>query len=388
MRHVAELEFKEDPNPPDDATEIKSALADLTKTVTEQLKATTDRLDDIEKKQNRSKLLGSGGLGDQESDAEKRKLEQKALSVFARTGEDKELKAYSVGGDPEGGYFTTPVMSGDVTKRLFDQSPMRRLARIVTITTGDAFEEPLDMNDLGATWVGEQESRPETAMGLVGMLSVPVHEVYALQPVTQRLLDDSQFDIGGWLSGKIADKFGRSEGAACVVGTGHKQPWGFMTFGTDSAIDGTRAANKLQYVVSGDANLVTADGLRDLYWSLRAPHRVQATWLMASATANAIDKMKDGNGDYLWRDGITAGAPPSLLGRPVEFDENMPAIGAGNFPIAFGDFKRGYIIVDKAGIKLLRDPFSDKPRVLFYAYRRVGGSVANFDAIKLQKISA
>ena len=138
---------------------------------------------------------------------------------------------------------------------------------------------------------------------------------------------------------------------------------------------------------SGDASTITADGLRDLYWKLRAPHRPNASWIMASATANVVDKLKfTATGEYIWRDSSTAGAPPTLLGRPVEFDENMPSVAGGNYPIAFGDFRAGYLIVDWSGMKFLRDTYSDKPNVHIYCYRRTGGGVALTDAIKLLKI--
>lgn len=380
-----------------DTNDVMDEIAKVMGEIGEGVKDMRVRVDKIEMKQNRARLPGGGGAYDTKTDDEDlAAIEHKAIGYFARcnTGmmvafePPAELKAHSVGSDPEGGYFVTPVLSSTMTQRLFNYSPMRRLARSVTIVTGDSFEEPLDVNDVGATWVGEKQSRPETSTGEVGMLNVPVNEIYALVPVTQRLLDDSGFNIGLWLEGKISDKFARSEGTAYVTGDGIKKPRGFMSYPTDSAVDITRAQGKLQYIVSGDANTVTADGLRDLYWGMRAPHRAQASWLMASATANSIDKLKSGDGDYLWRDGMTAGAPPSLLGRPVEFCEDMPTIAAGNYPIAFGDFQRGYICVDKAGVKVLRDPFTDKPRVVFYAYRRAGGAVANFDAIKLLKISA
>lgn len=155
---------------------------------------------------------------------------------------------------------------------------------------------------------------------------------------------------------------------------------------SSSAVDGARPLNTLQYVPSGGATEVTVDGLRDLYWAMRAPHRPNAVWLMSSATANAIDKLKfEATGEYVWRDSSTAGAPPTLLGRPVEFDENMPSIAAGSYAIAF-DFQAGYLIVDWQGMKFLRDPYTDKPNVLFYCYRRTGGGVALPDAIKLLKV--
>jgi HK97 family phage major capsid protein len=263
---------------------------------------------------------------------------------------------------------------------------MRRLCRNVTISVGDAFEEPLDPSDVGASWAGETETRPATSTSNVGLLRVPVEEIYALQPVTQRLLDDSRFDIGSYITGKIVDKFGRSEGAAFVVGDAVKKPKGFTVYPIDTAGDFTRAAGKLQYFPSLAATTISADSIRNLYWGLRAVHRQSATWLMSSATANVLDTLKDGVGQPLWRNGMTAGAPPSLLGLPVAFSEDMPSVSAGNLPIALGDFSVAYLIVEKAGIRYLRDPLTSKPNVLFYAYRRVGGAVANFDAVKLMRI--
>lgn len=379
-------------NAPDD--DVQDAIAELAATVEkglksrdDQLKELRDQLDAIELKSKRP-----GNNGGEHKGGPGIEAERKAVAAFARTGDETELKAMQTGSDPDGGYTVTPALSAQMLKRIYDQSPLRRLARVVTIGAGDAFEEPIDNADVGATWVGENESRPATTTPTLGLLRVPVEEIYALLPITQRLLDDSRFDLGAWAEEKMGDKFGRSEGAAFVSGNGVKRPRGFMSWDVDTGVDGTRPWTKLQYVVSGSAGAASdtdggANGIKDLYWALRAAHRSNGTWLMASSTANAIDKLKDANKDYIWRDGMTSGAPPSLLGRPVEFDENMPAIGANTFPIAFGDFKAGYIVVDKLGIRYLRDPFSDKPNVQFYAYRRVGGDVANSDAIKLLKIS-
>lgn len=401
-RNPAPIETK-DAGDGEDEEGLTAAVAKLTETsaaalekIAGDVKTIASRQDEIEKKANRLRL--AGGSQDAETADNDVTLKKFRLAVgsYVRTGNDKELqeffaaeqKEHSVGNDPGGGYFVSPVVSSTMTQRLRDQSPMRALSRVETIVAGDSFEEPIDVNDVGGEWVGETQSRPETATADVGLLRIPVHEIYALQPVTQRLLDDVSFDLGAWVEGKIADKFGRSEGATFVTGDGIRKPRGFLTVATDTAGDDTRAWGKLQYVISSAATSIVADALRDLYWALRAPHRKNATWLMASATANRIDKLKDGNGDYIWRNGMTAGAPPSLLGRPVEFDENMPAVDAGAIPIAFGDWQRDYLIVDKAGIKMLRDPFTAKPKVLFYAYRRVGGGIANSDAIKLMKISA
>lgn len=327
---------------------------------------------------------GQGALGEARA----------ALATFARTGDLAplhglaETRDMAAGSDPNGGYFVVNALSNSMTKREFDQSPMRGLARVVTLTAGDTFEEPLDMDEAEATWVGEQTDRPKTDDPEVGKISIPLKEIYALQTASQKVLDVSNQNLGGWLEEKISDKFARSEGLAFVSGNAADRPRGFLALATDTAVDITRSQAKLQHVISGGATFITADALRNLYWTLRAGHRKNATWLMSSSTANAVDKLKDGNGDYLWRNGMTSGAPPTLLNLPVEFDENMPAVAADAFPIALGDWKKGYIIVDRMGVRFLRDPYTDKPNVLFYAYKRVGGDVANTDAIKLLKIAA
>ncbi len=379
------MEYKNAPPLPD---EVKAALDKLTGTFEGGFKKLGERLDEVEKKAGRP-WRGGGGPS---SDPQGLEEERKALATFVRTGDDTEMKTLSVGTDPAGGYTVHSHRSTDMTKKIFDESPLRSICRTVTITEGDAFEEPVDISEAGANWVGETSGRPETTNPSLRMLRIPVHEIYALVPVTQRLLDDSGIDIGAWVDGKIAEKFARSEGIAGVTGDGIVKLRGFMDYPAVTTADATRDWGKLQYVPSGSSAAASdadgqANGIKDLYWSLRAGYRKNGTWYMASSTANAIDKLKDSNKDYIWRDGMTAGAPPSLLGRPVEFDENMPAIGADAFPIAFGDFKRGYTMVDKAGIRYLRDPFSSKPNVLFYAYRRTGGAVANFEAIKLLKIA-
>lgn len=327
--------------------------------------------------------------------------EHKAISAFIRSGgvDVSEIKALSVGSDPDGGYTVLPVLSASMTRRLFDQSPMRRLARVENINKGDAFEEILDPNDVDATWVGESQSRPTTSTAQIGKLRIPLREIYANQPVTQRLLDDSSYDIGGWVNDKISDKFGRSEGVAFVSGDGISKPKGFLTYATATTADGTRSNDQLQHVVSGDANgflapvaatgVSPADCLISMVYKLRAPYKQsgRVAWLMNSTTAATVRKFKDAQAQFVWQDGITAGQPPSLLGFPVELDENMPDVAAGNYPIAFGNWSLGYCIVDRPGLKMLADPYTNKPNVNFYAYKRVGGDVANTDCIKLLKIS-
>jgi HK97 family phage major capsid protein len=350
--------------------------------------------------------IGGGGLNQPEGPGHLR-TEHAALASFAKSGTidfasltanlpsniaSTYRNAMTSQSDPGGGYLVMPAVSEGMTKRLFDASPMRRLARYEQITAGDRFLEVDDRNETSAAWVGEQEARPETNTPDLGYWSIPLHEIYALQKITQRLLDDSGRDVGAWIAEKISDKFSRSEGTAYITGDGMKKPRGILAYPTVPDADLVREPGKIQHVISGDASTLpmatAADTLRTMMWTLRAPYRSGATWLMNSATAQQIDKLKDGQGNYLWRPGQIVGTPASLLGYPVEIDENMPNIAANAYPIAFGNFALGYCIIDRPGIKLLRDPYTAKPNVNFYAYRRTGGGVTLDDAIKLLKISA
>jgi HK97 family phage major capsid protein len=396
-----------------DNDDIVDAIADLSKSVkdaqteteTKVAKMIADAIKPIEeanleiqKKANRQGLGGwtaaSGADGDAKGDAD---IEAKAFRSYLKSGNPTqfrpeqylsadEIKTMTVGSDPDGGFTVFPVLSAGVTKRMFDQSPMRRLSRVETITTGDAWEEPIDTDDLGATWVAETEGRPETSTPQVGMLRVPVEEIYAMPRVSQRMLDDSSWKIGTWLENKVGDKFGRTEGYAVLRGDGVKKPRGILTYPTSATADLERPWGTVQTFPSGHATLITQDALKSLVWGLRAPYRAGASWVMNSNTASAVDKLKNLNGDYIWRDGMTAGALPSLLGYPVEIDENMPDVGAGAIPIMFGNFNVAYVIVDKAGYKLLQDPYTAKPFVLFYVYRRTGGALANSEAVKFMVV--
>jgi HK97 family phage major capsid protein len=332
-----------------------------------------------------TRLLGGGG-GSPADGGEALQSEYKALGEFFRTGDDAELKGMSVGDDPSGGFLVTPALSNELTKRLFDATPIRRLARIVSIGSGDAWEEPFDVSDTGAQWAGENEPRPETTPSNVGLLRIPVQEIYALQKVSRKLLDDSQFDIGSYIQGKIIDKFARSEGTAFAVGTGVGQPRGFLNFPVSASDDLTRAPGTLRVYPSLSATSITVDAVKNVYWGLRAVHRSNSTWLMPSAVANILDLAKDGSGQYLWRPGMTSGSTGTLLNRPVEICEDFAAFTAGNICLALGDWS-GYTIIDKPGVRYIRDEVTDEPRVLYYMWKRVGGSVSDFDKIRLMKLS-
>ncbi len=303
-------------------------------------------------------------------------------------------KALSVGVEADGGYWVTPEISDRVVQRQFDTSPMRSIANVVTIGT-DAIEFPTDSNDIASGgWVGESDSRSETATPEVGMKRIPVHEQYANPRATQKLLDDAAFPVEQWLADKIADKFIREENAAFISGNGVSKPRGILDYGGDatSEDDDSRAWGALQFVPSGNASGFASsnpgDALIDLVHKLKAIYRVRAVWLMNRATAAAVRKFKDGQGNYLWSGGnLQEGLPQRLLGFPVVEAEDMPDVATGAFSIAFGDFMIGYQIVDRQGVRTLRDPFTAKPFVQFYTTKRVGGDVVDFDAVKLLKIA-
>jgi HK97 family phage major capsid protein len=386
-----------------DVTELKELLVlqgNAFEGVKGKINGFEARLDDerkereeLEAKINR---MNMGGTSQSSNDAAKRssalKLEHKALDTFIRSGDDTQMKAMSVGSDADGGYTVLPNFSSGMTQRLFDVSPMRRLARVEQIVTGDSFEEIDDRDEAGATWVSENGSRSATKTPKIGNWKIKADEIYALQPITQRLLDDSSRDLGAWIEGKISDKFARTEGTAFVSGDGVGKPRGFLTYQAVELNDFQRPVEQIQMVKSGNASGFPSsnavDVLKTLMWSLRAPYRAGAVWMMNSNTASVIDKFKDGQGNYIWRDAVINGAPASLLGYSVEINEDMPDIAANAFPVAFANFALSYCIVEKPGIKMLRDPYTSKPNVLFYGYKRTGGGVTNDDAIKLLKIAA
>ena len=315
--------------------------------------------------------------------------ERKALGLFVRDGDDTEIKAMSAGIDPAGGYTVMDTMANTIRTKVRSLSPVAMLARRVVLTKGDGFSEPYDTSDMSATWAGETQSRDAETTPVLAMLNVPLHELTTNQTVTQKLLDVSNYDLGAWLEGRIGDKFARSIGAAVVTGSGIARPRGYTTYTTSTAGDSTRTDGQLQHIatgVSGDfAASAKGDKLIDMVYTLRAPFRANACFMMNSTTAGLVRKFKDGQGNYLWADSMQAGQPSRLLGYPCYLDEELPDIGANTYSIAFGDFGQGYLMVEQPGIKLLRDPFSSKPNVQFYAYQRVGGGVADCDAIKLLK---
>lgn len=310
---------------------------------------------------------------------------EKSFGLYLRRDQKPiEAKALSVGSDPDGGYLVPTAMSARILTRVWETSPLRQLATIETIGT-DKIEIPIDDDEAAAGWVGETEDRPETGTPKIGVQTIPVWELYAKPRATQSMLEDASINVEGWLANKVSDKFARIEASAFITGNGVKRPRGILTY--PAGTDGAYARGKVLQVASGHATAVTADGLVKLTFSLKEAYLANATWLMKRGTVGAVALLKDSQGQYIWRPGLEAGKPSILLGYPVRQADDMPVVGAGALPIAFGDFRAGYTVVDRLGITTLRDPYSAKPFVEFYSRRRVGGDVTNFDAYALQVIS-
>jgi len=306
-----------------------------------------------------------------------------SFPTYLRSKDDRaiEAKALQVGSNPDGGYWLPTAIDNRIITQVFETSPMRQLAYIETIST-DALEIPNDLGEFDAGWVGEEDSRTETNTSQTGVLRIPVHEIYASPKATQKLLEDAAIDIEAWIAKKIADKFSRVEASAFINGNGIKKPRGILTYPA-----GTGNPGQIEQVVSGNATGITSDSLINVMIALKEPYVPGSTWLMRRATVGKVMLLKDGDGQYIWRAGLEAGKPSVLLGYPVMQAADMPAVGAAATPIAFGNFREGYTIVDRLGISTLRDPFTAKPFVVFYTRKRVGGDVTNFEAFKLMVIS-
>lgn len=301
----------------------------------------------------------------------------------------EESKAMSVGTDPDGGLWVHPDLGGRIIQKVFETSEMRTIASVQAIST-DALKGPNDNNEASAGWVAETAARPATGTPQIGEWRIPVYEVYAKPEATQQMLDDSMVDVEGWLGGKVGDKIGRLENTAFVLGNGTTQPRGFTTYTTAATADATRAWGVMEHVATGTSGGFGAapngtDKLIDLVHRLKSAYRSGARFAMTRLTVGEVRKLKATDGSYLWLPSMTADQPATLLGYGVTEMEDMPVIAANSLSIAFGNFSVGYQIVDRHGIRVLRDPFSNKPYVQFYTTKRVGGDVLNFEAIKFMK---
>ena len=327
-------------------------------------------------------LLGGASFGE---------IETKGfVDGYLRRGRDAELKSINDGSAATGGFLVPTEMDAKIAERLLRISPIRKIAQIVQTSTAD-YRKLISLGGTTSGWVSEMAARPETGEPAFAEIVPPSGELYANPSATQHMLDDPAFDLEGWLASQISAEFARAEGAAFVNGTGSGQPAGFLAAPTSAAPDGSRTFGTLQYVPSGDASgfdIQPDMHLIDIVMALNPGHRQGACWLMNAGTIAAVRKLKDGDGSFLWQGSLLDGQPDRLLGYPVYEAADMPSVAAGTCPIAFGNFHAGYLITERQGTRILRDPYTNKPFVNFYATKRIGGQVLDSDAIKVMKIAA
>ncbi len=313
---------------------------------------------------------------------------QKAFDAYIRSGDDDALrglqmegKAMSTAVNSDGGYLVDPQTAETIKSTLASTASIRAIANVVNVEA-TSFDVLIDQNDTGAGWADEASPTAETGTPTIDRISIALYELNAMPKISQRLLDDTAFDVENWLAGRIGDKFARAEAESFVAGDGIDKPRGFLNH--TAVADASWTWGNLGFVATGSAaDVGNGDALIDLVYALDAQYRAKGTFVLNSRTAGALRKLKDSDGRHLWSDGFTAGEPARLLGYPVLIAEDMPDIAADAFPIAFGDFSAGYTIAERPDLRILRDPFSAKPHVLFYATKRVGGDVSDFAAIKL-----
>jgi HK97 family phage major capsid protein len=320
---------------------------------------------------------------------------KKAFNAYLRSGDDDGLrglvlegKALSTAVSADGGYLIDPQTADTIRSMLVSTSSIRAIANVVNVDAS-SFDVLIDRSEVGSGWATEAGPQTETSTPTIERISIPLHELSAMPKASQRLLDDSAFDVEGWLAGKIATRFIRAESAAFINGDGVDKPKGILL--PPKVANASWTWGNIGYVPSGAASdfpaANAADTIVNLVYALSADYRANATFVMNSKTAGAVRKMKDADGRFMWSDGLAAAEPARLMGYPVLICEDMPDIAANAYAIAFGDFASAYTIAERPDVRVLRDPFSAKPHVLFYANKRVGGDVTDFAAIKLLKFA-
>ncbi|MCV6593739.1 MAG: phage major capsid protein [Silicimonas sp.] len=370
------------------ADEVKTALAGLVGDITHHLQKQEERLTMLDRKH----ILSHSRRPALEATAQEAP-HQKAFSAYLRTGEDDGLrglsleeKAMSTAVAGDGGYLVDPQTSESIQSVLRSAASLRQVAKVVNVEA-TAYDVLIDGTETGAGWASETAATVETATPTIDRISIALHELSALPKISQRLLDDSAFDIEAWLADRVAETFARSEAAAFINGDGIDKPFGLLS--RPVVANDAWAWGSIGYEVTGAEGGFNGtnpgDGLINLVYGLGARYRANGTFLMNSKTAGQVRQIKDAEGRFLWTDGLTAGEPARLLGYPVLVAEDMPDMATDSFSVAFGDFNAGYTIAERPDMRILRDPFSAKPNVLFYATKRVGGDVSDFAAIKLLK---
>ena len=303
-----------------------------------------------------------------------------------------ERKAMSAGSDPDGGYLLPQSTVGRVVAKIYEQSTMRKIANVQNIST-EKLEGLIDNNEADAGWVSELGTRSDSSTPQLGKYEIETHEMYSMPKISQKLIDDAATDVEAWLAAKVADKFARVEGAAFSTGNGAGKPRGLFSYTTAATADDSRSWGVFEHVKSGtngDFNSTTkADPLFDLIGAFKDQYLQNAQWLMRREVRTKLRKLRGATSDlYLWEPSLQMGQPDRLNGYPVNIDQYVPALTTDSLSLAFGDFRAAFTIIDRIGIRTLRDPYTAKPYIVFYSTKRTGSGAVNFEAVKFLKFSA
>lgn len=372
--------------------------AEHTKQLEEAKKGTADALqalkvdrinDDIDRLQaavdEANTKIAAAQMGGGAADSVKDREYTDAFRAHFRKGSVNA--ALSKGTDAEGGYLAPVEWDRTITDKLVEVSPMRQLASVQTVS-GAGITKLFNLGGTASGWVGEAAARPQTNTGTFASLGFGWGEIYANPAATQQLLDDSEINLESWLAGEVNTEFAKQEGSAFVSGDGSNKPFGILTYVTGAANAAKHPFGAIKAVNSGAAAAITADGILDLIYDLPSAFTGNARFTMNRKTQGAVRKLKDGQNNYLWQPSYIAGQPATLAGFAITEDPNMPDVAANAIAALFGDFKQTYTVYDRVGVRVLRDPFTAKPHVLFYTTKRVGGGVHNPEPMRALKVAA
>lgn len=390
-------------------SDIAALFAEFS-TAFEEFKATNDqRLKDIEKRGSADSLLDgklerlNAVLDGQKAamdrvlvdrarpllEGKTRQVDGEYKEAFASYVKRGEEKALSIGVNADGGFVVPPETETEITRLMTAVSPIRAIAGVRQVS-GAVYKRPISLTGPATGWVGETAARPTTNSQTLAELTYPTTELYAMPAATSAFLDDAAVDVGQWIADEVNAAFAAQETTAFVTGNGVNKPTGFLA--ATAVAETSWSWGNLGYIPTGLAGALPAsnasDVLIDLVYALKAGYRQNASWVMNRKVQGSLRKLKDADGNYLWQPALTADGKARFMGFELVEAEDMPNMAANSLSVAFGDFRRGYLIVDRQGVSVLRDPFSSKPYVLFYTTKRVGGGIADYDAIKLLKFAA
>ena len=364
------------------AEKVEKINADLT-----AMSAMKKQLEAIETAVARAQFPGGGKMVDPDKAAH-----AKAFDKWFRKGIDDGLKdlqikaAVSTLSDPDGGFTVPEEVDAAIDRVALKVSAMRRICTVRAIST-DTYKKLVNQGGATSGWVAEKGARPETTTPTLAEIAINTKEIYAMPAATQMLLDDSRIDIGAWLADEVSIEFNEEEADSFINGNGVEKPKGIAAY--TMITNASYAWGKVGYIPGGHASLINdVDKLIALQHALKPVYRNGVLWLMNDSTLETVRKFKDGDGNYIWRPGLLENAPDILLGKPVEIDDNVDSIGAGKYPIFYANFARAYLIIDRLGTRVLRDPYTSKPYVLFYTTKRVGAGLVMYEAIKAFKVAA